>query len=92
VIANQLLKAGTSIGTKIQETQNAESKADFIHNVKIAAKEVEKVKCWLILCKEAKSHPFNKDLEHQIKEMGLMIYKRLSSSKKSNGYIFKLIV
>lgn len=31
VIANQLLKSGTSIGANIREAQNAESKADFIH-------------------------------------------------------------
>ena len=35
VIANQLLKAGTSIGANIHEAQNAESRADFIHKVKI---------------------------------------------------------
>ncbi len=31
VVANQLLKSGTSIGANIREAQNAESKADFIH-------------------------------------------------------------
>jgi len=82
VISNQLLKAGTSIGANIHEAQNAESKADFIHKVKIAAKEVEEVKYWLILCKEAKSYPFNEKLELQIKEIGLIIYKTLSSSKR----------
>ena len=30
VIANQLLKSGTSIGANCKEAQNAESKADFI--------------------------------------------------------------
>ncbi|PCJ28580.1 MAG: four helix bundle protein [Flavobacteriales bacterium] len=83
VIANQLLKAGTSIGANIHEAQNAESKADFIHKVKIAAKEVEEVKYWLILCKESNTYPFNENLESQIKEIGLIIYKILSSSKKS---------
>jgi four helix bundle protein len=37
VIARQLLKSGTSIGANIREAQNAESKADFIHKMKIAA-------------------------------------------------------
>ena len=31
VIANQLLKSGTSVGANIREAQNAESKGDFIH-------------------------------------------------------------
>jgi len=31
VVANQLLKSGTSIGANIWEAQNSESKVDFIH-------------------------------------------------------------
>lgn len=34
------MRSGTSIGANIHEAQNAESRADFIHKVKIAAKEV----------------------------------------------------
>jgi four helix bundle protein len=82
IIANQLLRSGTSIGANIHEAQNAESKADFIHKVKIAAKEVEETKYWLVLCKKSNSYPFNEELEIQIKEIGLIIYKILSSSKK----------
>ena len=33
VIANQLLKSGTSIGANIHEAQNAEGKSDFIHKI-----------------------------------------------------------
>ena len=40
VIAKQLLKSGTSIGANIHEAQNAESKADFIHKMKIILKEL----------------------------------------------------
>jgi four helix bundle protein len=39
IIANQILKSGTSIGANIREGQNAESKIDFVHKFKIAAKE-----------------------------------------------------
>jgi len=49
VIARQLLKSGTSIGANAFEAQNAESKNDFIHKLKIAAKEIEETKYWLIL-------------------------------------------
>lgn len=44
IISNQLLKSGTSIGANIHEAQNAESKADFIHKIKIATKELEETK------------------------------------------------
>lgn len=81
VIANQLLKSGTSIGANIHEAQNAESKADFIHKMKIAAKEIEETKYWLILCEKANSNPFNENLKQKIKEISLIIYKIIASSK-----------
>ena len=81
VIANQLLKSGTSIGANIHEAQNAESKADFIHKMKIAAKEIEETKYWLILCEKAESYPFNETLKQQIKEISLIIYKIITTSK-----------
>ena len=51
VIANQLLKSGTSIGANIKEAQSAESKADFIHKIKIAMKEADETEFWLFLKK-----------------------------------------
>jgi len=50
VIARQLLKSGTSIGANVRETQNAESKLDFIHKLKISAKEADETGYWLLLC------------------------------------------
>ena len=50
VIANQLLKSGTSIGANVREAQNAESKPDFVHKFKIAEKEIEETNYWLELC------------------------------------------
>ncbi len=55
VIANQLLKSGTSIGANVREAQNAESKADFIHKLKIAAKEADESEYWLLLCQFSKN-------------------------------------
>ncbi|WP_363331554.1 four helix bundle protein [Flavobacterium sp. BFFFF1] len=43
VLANQILKSGTSIGANAKEAQNAESKKDFIHKLKIALKEADEV-------------------------------------------------
>jgi len=51
IISKQILKSGTSIGALIREAQNAESKADFIHKMKIAAKEADETMYWLELCK-----------------------------------------
>ena len=53
VMANQLMKSGTSIGANVREAQNAESKADFIHKMKIALKEAREASYWLALTNEA---------------------------------------
>jgi four helix bundle protein len=47
-ISNQLIRSGTSIGANVREAQNAESKADFIHKMKIAAKEANETEYWLL--------------------------------------------
>lgn len=57
VVANQLLKSGTSIGANVREAQNAESKADFIHKCKVAAKEMDETEYWLLLCQRVPSYP-----------------------------------
>jgi len=56
-IAVQLLKSGTSIGVNARETQSAESLIDFVHKLKIAAKECEETEYWLLLCQKAKNYP-----------------------------------
>lgn len=83
VIARQLLKSGTSIGANIHEAQNAESKADFIHKIKIATKELEETKYWLILCNDSKNYPNQRELKEKVNELGLILYKILSTSIKS---------
>ena len=57
IIANQLLRSGTSIGANIREAQNAESKNDFIHKFKIAVKEIEETLYWLELCNHSNNYP-----------------------------------
>lgn len=39
--ADQVLRSGCSIGANVKEAQGAESKADFIHKLKVASKEAE---------------------------------------------------
>ena len=82
VIANQLLKSGTSIGANIREAQNAESKANFIHKFKIAAKEIEETIYWLELCKFSDNYPnVNSHLE-QINNISKIVNKIIITSKQ----------
>ncbi|HNU13306.1 MAG TPA: four helix bundle protein [Chitinophagaceae bacterium] len=81
VIAKQLLRSATSIGANVHEAQNAESKPDFIHKFKVAAKEVEETKYWLVLCSESKSYPDCKALVDKLHEIDKIITKIISTSK-----------
>ena len=82
VIARQLLKSGTSIGANVREAQNAESKADFIHKMKIAAKEADETEYWLLLCKHSEYliSP-NEIIFHDLKAIQLILSKIISTSK-----------
>ena len=81
VIARQLLKSGTSIGANVHEAQNAESKNDFIHKFKIAAKEIEETKYWLLLCNRSASYPDCKQLTEMLFEIEKIVTKIISTSK-----------
>ena len=81
VFANQILKAGTSIGANVSEAKNAQSKADFIHKMKISAKEADEVQYFLKLCKESKNYPFKQELLDKIQTIIKILSKIISSSK-----------
>ena len=83
VISNQLLKSGTSVGANVREAQNAESKTDFIHKMKIAAKEAEETEYWLLLCKHSPNYPSSEKLLENILVIKKLLSKIISSSKNS---------
>jgi four helix bundle protein len=81
VIARQILKSGTSIGANVREAQNAESKNDFIHKLKIAAKEADETEYFLLLCKFSKTYPFNETLLEKLSVIIKILSKIIASSK-----------
>ena len=82
VISRQLLRAGTSIGANAMEAQNAESKADFIHKMKVAAKEAEETQYWLLLCNRSINYPDCQSLITKLEEVSRIISAILSTAKK----------
>lgn len=82
VIANQLLRSGTSIGANVRESQNSESKADFIHKLKIAAKEAAETEYWLLLCRYAESYPFNAALFEKLKSIQRVLNRIITTTKR----------
>ncbi len=49
VLANQLLRSGTSIGANVEEGQAGQSRADFVSKMSIACKEARETHYWLRL-------------------------------------------
>jgi len=46
-IADQLLRSGTAAAPNYAEARSAESKADFVHKLRIAIKELNETDVWL---------------------------------------------
>ena len=81
-MANQLIRCGTSIGSNVRGAQSAESKADFVHKLKIADKESEETDYRLQLCNRSKNYPPCSDLVEDLGHVKRVLGKIISSSKK----------
>lgn len=85
VLSKQILRSGTAIGALIRESQNAESKADFIHKLGIAQKECDETIYWLELLKETnylKIKEFE-SINKEATELLKMIRSSIITSKKT---------
>ena len=49
ILSKQLIRSGTSIGANIVESQQAQSRADFVSKLSIALKEASETNYWLRL-------------------------------------------
>lgn len=68
---------------QILKNQNAESKADFIHKLKIAIKEADEAEYWLFLCDAHQSYPDCKNLLDKLSEILKILNKIIATSKRN---------
>ncbi|WP_345081511.1 four helix bundle protein [Nemorincola caseinilytica] len=85
VIANQVLKSATAIGANIMEAQSAESKADFIHKLKIADKEAYETMYWFYLCEQSEQYCFDRSLSVKLDEVMRLLNAIILSAKRNNN-------
>jgi four helix bundle protein len=81
-ISSQLIRSGTSIGANIQESQRAESSADFRHKLKIALKEADETKYWLLLI-DAEIQVVDKKLFDLNEELIKLLVAIINSSSRN---------
>ena len=62
-IAGQVIRSGTSVGANYEEARGAESRADFIHKVTIALKELRESLFWLKVIDRAEMLPHKRMVE-----------------------------
>lgn len=53
-IAKQLVRSATGSGSNYEEARGAESRADFVHKIKVSAKEMRESHYWLRLLDNSK--------------------------------------
>jgi four helix bundle protein len=67
------------------EAQNAESKADFIHKLKLAAKEAEEAQYWLMILESDPEFEGVDDLAGRLDEVQRLLASIISSSKRATA-------
>lgn len=80
-IAGQLIRCGTAPAPNYGEAQDAESRADFIHKMKVSLKELRETRIWLIIIGKANLLKSVSKLEPLIDESNQLISIFVASVK-----------
>ncbi len=85
-ISFQILRSGTSPAANYGEAQSAESRADFIHKLKVSLKELRETEVWLKIILQAKLiKPSTKlsPLLQETDELISILFKSIDTAKKN---------
>ena len=86
-ISGQMLRSGTSPAANYGEAISAESRADFIHKLKIALKELRETEVWLkIIIRSKIVKNINRliPLVEETDELISILFKSIDTAKKKN--------
>jgi four helix bundle protein len=80
-ISGQIIRSGTSPASNYGEAQSSESRADFIHKMRLCLKELRETRIWLLLTAKANVVKSVSQLEPLIDENNQLISIFVSSIK-----------
>lgn len=86
-ICSQILRSGTSPAPNYAEAQSAESRADFVHKLKIALKELRETQSWLKIIVRAELIEPAQALDPLLRETDELIsilFKSIDTAKKND--------
>ena len=87
-VSSQMLRSGTSPAPNYAEAQSAESKADFLHKLKVALKELRETEVWLKIIQKAKMiKPVSKltPLLQETDELVAIVFTSVETARKRKG-------
>jgi four helix bundle protein len=84
-VSGQMLRAGTSAGANYEEARGAESRADFIHKLAVAWKELRESRYWLrLIHRAALLEPRRIELlAREADELCAILAKSLATARKN---------
>ena len=85
-IGAQLLRCGTSPGANYEEARGAESRADFVHKIAVALKEMQETRYWLRLVSRAELIQSDRmdSLVDEVEQLCLILGKSAVTARSSN--------
>jgi len=85
-LIQQLIRSGTSVGANVEESQAGQSRADFIHKLEIALKELRETRYWLKLLVATEIVPESRlsSLINESEELLKILSKIVVSTKGRN--------
>ena len=84
-ISGQIIRCGTSPAPNYGEAQSAESRADFIHKMRICLKELRETRVWLLMIVKAhliKKESILKPLIDENNELIAIFVKSINTAKQ----------
>jgi len=84
--SRQVFKSGTSIGANEHEAQEAESREDFIHKLKVSAKEASETRFWLKLCKYADELPYEEGMLEDLQSIRNILSSIIIKARSNKGH------
>ena len=87
-ICSQILRSGTSSAPNYSEAQSAESKADFVHKLKVALKELRETETWQKIIVRAKLIEIVQMLVPLLQETDELIsilFKSIETAKRNSN-------
>ena len=85
-VSLQLLRSGTSAGANYGEAQSGESRADFVHKLKVSLKELRETETWLKIIMKAQmigSAAKCTPLLEETDELIAILFKSIETARKN---------